>query len=302
MADREMICTIQLSGLKMLHEFDRICKKYNIQYFAFAGTLLGAVRHHGYIPWDDDLDLGIFREDYEKLEKVPAGEWGEELELLSPASPDPKHDKFFPRVYLKKSRIQSYKDVRDWKDPGTNKAWHTSLMIDLYIFDEIPDDDNEFRRIRTVIQENKARYKVLKLKPNLHFQFGKQYIKKVGKSIYGSIARMRYKEPWKKIYDESLREIRSGAKGSRSGSYYSNHEDMRFDKNDLFPLLEMDFEDMKIPVPHNYTDFLEVAYGKNYMEFPPEKDRYHINFIFADLGNGTVLNIDPIPGSLGEKA
>ena len=72
-----------------------------------------------------------------------------------------------------------------------------------------------------------------------------------------------------------------------------------YDKDDIFPLQYAKFEDMEIPIPKNYDKILRDMYG-DYMQFPPENERYHINFIYADLGNGKKYVVDPMPGSLGE--
>lgn len=72
---------VQMVQLEILLEFDRICKKHDIPYQLFAGTLLGSVRHKGFIPWDDDIDLAMIREDYNKFLEVAASELNEHFIL-----------------------------------------------------------------------------------------------------------------------------------------------------------------------------------------------------------------------------
>ncbi|MDE7248566.1 MAG: LicD family protein, partial [Lachnospiraceae bacterium] len=63
--------------LQILEKIDEVCRKHHITYYAHYGTLLGAVRHQGFIPWDDDLDIAMFRDDYEKFQKIAAEEFTE---------------------------------------------------------------------------------------------------------------------------------------------------------------------------------------------------------------------------------
>ena len=74
------------ANLKILKEIDRICRKYNIKYMLDAGTLIGAVRHNGFIPWDDDADVAFTRNQYDAFMKVVKRELPEGLELLEPDS------------------------------------------------------------------------------------------------------------------------------------------------------------------------------------------------------------------------
>lgn len=83
--------------LQILVEIDRICKKYNIRYFAEWGTLIGAVRHSGFVPWDDDLDIGMLREDYERFKEVAKDELPGEFAIHDYATKE-NHWLFLSRV------------------------------------------------------------------------------------------------------------------------------------------------------------------------------------------------------------
>ena len=99
----EKMKRIWYTEISLLQELDRVCKKYGLRYFAEYGTLLGAVRHNGFIPWDDDIDVAMLRDDYEKLKKVAAEEF--------------KAPYFFQDSYTD-SMIWAFSKLRDRNDSG----------------------------------------------------------------------------------------------------------------------------------------------------------------------------------------
>lgn len=144
------------------------------------------------------------------------------------------------------------------------------------------------------------RYKPLKLKCNINHVHGIKKVKNIVKLLYGTCFRTFVDQPCAQLYKKYLKIIESIKPGSKIAYYISDYDKLCFERDEIFPLIKTEFEDFEIPIPKNYQDFLAKAYG-DYMLYPPENERYHINFIYVDLGNGTVFNIDPIPGSLGAK-
>ena len=108
---------LQLVELEILDEFVRICEKYHLTYYLYYGTLLGAVRHKGYIPWDDDMDIILFREDYEKFCEVAGDEINPEFFVQNNVS-DPGYPDGITRIrkkgtkyvtdYMQRMRLKSY--------------------------------------------------------------------------------------------------------------------------------------------------------------------------------------------------
>ena len=90
----EVLKQLQNVEVDMLEIFVRICEKYDIKYFAIYGTAIGCIRHQGFIPWDDDIDVGMLWEDYKKLRAVPKEEWGDSVILCDPS--DDNEDHYFP--------------------------------------------------------------------------------------------------------------------------------------------------------------------------------------------------------------
>ena len=297
---QQIIREIQAKQLRSLKKFDAVCKKYDIAYFLFWGTLIGAVRHHGFIPWDDDMDLGMMRSDYEKLCRVPVQEWGDEVLFIRPEENSVLHDKEFARLYVKGTKIQSARDLQ-WEDRRTGYKWYTSLMCDIYVCDYAPDDEAVFIKNRKKIWSLRKYYKLSKLKCCPETASVKSKVKCCYRNMRGAFLRLIYKDPWKHISDKIDRISQNGGGHSRICCYLDiEGETYQFLESDFFPLKTVMFEDMEAPIPNNYDKILRASY-QEYMEYPPEEDRYHIPFIYIDLGEGKPYRRETLPGSLSEK-
>lgn len=121
--------------LEMLKEFDQLCNDNNLTYFLTGGTLLGSVRHQGFIPWDDDIDLGMPREDYIKLQKI--FEKNDEKYFLQHFDSDP----YFGIPISKLRRKNTYYPEKVLK----NNQGHKGVFIDIFPWDYIPK--NIFKKI-----------------------------------------------------------------------------------------------------------------------------------------------------------
>ena len=118
--------------LEMLERFDQVCKMHGLTYWAFYGTLLGAVRHQGFVPWDDDIDLVMFRDDYERLKTVASREFREPY--------------FFQDAYTDR-RIWALSKIRDSRTTGIEfrdlRDFHQGIFIDIFPLDSVAEENHE---------------------------------------------------------------------------------------------------------------------------------------------------------------
>lgn len=248
---------IQLIQLEMLLEVDRICKKCNIQYCIIAGTLLGAVRHGGYIPWDDDADVAFLRTQYEKFCKVC------ETEL--------DHTRFYLQTHSNTSGYRwGYGKLRRKNTEFVRKGqehmnFPTGVFIDIFPLDNVPD--NMFmRRMHnltcTVIR--KTLWSTVGAKVDKHI---------IIRSIYWCLSRIP-KEFVFRAYDKLM--------------YLSNKKTSQMVRILTFPtpnngyygyyrkwyeeLENIKFEGYYFPAPKDYDEYLTFKFG-DYHKFPPIEQR-----------------------------
>ena len=258
---------VHAASLKILKEIDRICRKYKIRYALDAGTLIGAVRHKGFIPWDDDADVVFLRSQYEAFVKVAGRELPDTMELLLP---DSYRDgraffDFTPRIIYKNSRCHQDSPEMNFYGGKLNHIW-----VDLFILDKLPASPAGAAVTRFV---QKAIYGLaMGHRPGLDF---KKY-SLVHKIFVGGLAGVGRFIPLRLI---SAMQRAAALKDRRSRGtrwYYSNYQ-----PDYLYVTLEGSwceavedaaFEDAQLMIPKGWHEVLTEVYG-DYMQLPPEEKR-----------------------------
>lgn len=268
--DYNNICKQRMKSI--LKYFISFCDNHNLRYYCSQGTCLGVVRHHGFIPWDDDIDVMMPRPDYNKLIGELSGEISNDLELVTPYN-TPNYYLPFAKLIEKKSTI-----IERRKIPCT-----LGLFIDIFPINGMPDNRDETLNIsksyslyRQKLTEVSSREGIIDL---LYFCFSGQF-GRVGRSLKYYFSRDASRE---KILSR-LHEL--GEKYNYDDSIYVSVEDSNvieqpFPKDWLEPSVIMAFDELKVSMPRDSDSYLKHAYG-NYMEFPPEEQRInnHMESLF----------------------
>lgn len=254
--------------LDLLFEIIRICEKHHIQYFLAGGNILGAVRHKGFIPWDDDIDVAIFRKDYDKFCEVCPSEVKEPYFFQTTLT---ENGCWFNTARLCNSNTTGIRRALAGRTDA-NKG----IFVDILPIDAVSDNRHRqnliFRRVhvRTVIADaycfNMNSHPVTRfINWFLHLRLIPFDIKK----WYRQTNRIAASVPWEK----------ANRIGFVMWTPY-RHDRVTWEKSDYDSTVELPFEFTKIKVPSGYERVLRVMYG-DYMKFPPVESRgsWH-QFIF----------------------
>lgn len=258
---------VHQANLSILKEIDRICRKHRIQYLLDAGTLLGAVRHKGFIPWDDDADLAFTRSNYEAFINVVRSELPKEMELLEPK--DLKGGKAFydftARIIYKKSRTHEDTAEMKYYEGKLNHLW-----VDLFTIDELPG--NKIASTITLLTHTVIyglamghRYQLDLKKYSLINKIGVGILAFIGKLIPMSVLRtFQYKTALK------------DQKGKSNLRYYSNYQPdylyVTLKKEWCEETVDLEFEDTKLMAPKGWHEVLTWIYG-DYNKLPPKENQ-----------------------------
>lgn len=259
----------------VLREFQEICRRHHLTYYAIGGTAIGAVRHHGIIPWDDDIDVGMPRPDFERFLNICRVSDLGNYELVSSES-HAGYNLPFPKFCNKTTTLVERSDV----------PCVIGLFIDVFPLDSTSDDIEEVRqlvgRYRKLMNRNEAicthstflQYLALLLKPS---EWGRFVCKTLGfffrKPVKQYLLRKMDAICQRYSYGETRHVINyGGAYGIRELFSSSVLEGKP---------VNVPFEDITIDLMPGYDDYLHGVYG-NYMQLPPEDQRagHHLKAFF----------------------
>lgn len=260
--DYEKYRKIQLIQLEMLKEVDRICKKHNLQYYLSGGTLLGAVRHGGFIPWDDDLDIFLVRKDYDKLAQVMDKELDKRMFYQ-----DWHKEKGYPYNFAK-IRMNKTKFVQS---ELMQCDMHHGIYIDIFPLDNAPNDKSACLSHLKKVQ----RLKTLLAVSYMSFKKGGKY-RSVLQCILIALVKTFFSQQQihKKVEKEVLK-----YNFVECDNYAAKMS--RFALKEVYPkswfekIEYVDFEGLKCPAPSEMDAMLTMLYG-DYMT-PPPSDEWGLN-------------------------
>ena len=246
-------------SIDLLTQVDFLCKKHNLKYFAIGGTLLGAIRHKGFIPWDDDIDIALPREDFDKFLKYASEELTEPYFLQTPLT-DPS---FFNRLFV---RLRNSNTTAISPFDGKLEC-NNGIFIDIFPLDSYSPSrkNNRFikkEKLLSAVAWNKIHFKQLKkrgIARFFSFCFSNVLLRGNISDFY-----KRHENKCLKISSNKLEYM------GIQYSFYRGGKEKWYWKSDCFDEMAfVDFEYIKIPIPKNYETILETTYG-NYLEYPPK--------------------------------
>lgn len=258
-AEQKKIWQVELN---ILQEFMRVCNKCHLKFFVAHGTLLGAVRHKGFIPWDDDIDVNMPRQDYEELKRIAPHEFKSPFFFQTYESD--------PSIFYGHGKLR-FSDATgiDVRDIGLNTG-NTGLFIDVFPMDGIVEDMKK----RAVQSQHIEFYRGLllaKIYGKRHWHFEQYPPRRWG--FYKRLSRFLRADWLNQKFEEWVTKY-SLVPTERTGiiAYLTDYECCYWYQSDYEKLVELDFEDIKVPAPAQYERCLRIKW-QNYMQFPEPNER-----------------------------
>ena len=264
--------------LDMLVEFDRICKKLEIQYFLDSGTLLGAVRHKGFIPWDDDIDVIMLRKDYDIL--------------INNGTSLFRYPYFLQCAYTDAGYYRGHAQIRNSETAGIlpqeKKArFNQGIFIDVFVLDGLTPNREHLKKQFDV--KNKIQKIFKKKYPFYSDNQVKMFLNWCRSIVY----HIRYRDDVKlyQTFERILKRYSKSLYVDKIGFYTDCNKVHYLKKNWYLNSIDCSFEGFSFPIPQEYDVILKMDYGEDYM-IPQNNPTLHGEIMFdTQRSYKEVLNI-----------
>ena len=264
--------------LDLLNEFSKVCAEHNLKWFVHAGTMLGAVRHHGYIPWDDDVDVVMPRKDYEKLCAIAPSVFSYPY-FFQNDDTDPCFAKNFSRLRnsLTTAIVKNY--------VSRKYPFNQGVYIDIFPFDNIPDDGGQRNRYyEELTRLNRQSWHLMDIvhryHPRKELSVAKQ-IKFFIKHLFAKYVLCKqdeYKLKMKQHYDLVTKYNHTETK-CVGESIVPPLGRWKWKREWVDNVVYMQFEMLSVPVPAGYAECLEAGFGKDW-RVPKQVGALHGSILF----------------------
>ena len=252
---------VRRSQMEMLDLLADFCDKHGLTYYLSGGTLLGAVRHRGFIPWDDDIDVNMPRPDADRLIELTGGVLNDHVEVAAPFGPVP-HAVGYLRVYDKRYVLRSAS--RDGR-----AFYYMNLFVDIFPIEGLPTDMKRVRRHYRVAST------LIYLRKLAFFQGvpGKRGLNRTLRLIARPFAKLMGVDFWNRLLLRTALKYRYDAceyVGVVTSNFHTVEEYIR--REDYGTPVRVEFEGKQYNAPANAHRYLENLYG-DYMQLPPPEKR-----------------------------
>ena len=254
---------------EMAVDLDERCRQNNLHLFLAGGSVLGAVRHGGFIPWDDDMDFGMIRNEYDKLKEIFDKSFSDLYELRCPGSAYPNGNRF----------MQIYKKGTVLKTIESNPLQPDEIGIDVFPYDYVPES-----HIKQTIKGTVANGTMFIASCVMDKTYGSKEMERFmcksseGKRLLyirkfvGTVFSFWSPEKWFDKVDSIIKHSKdSSLVTSATGRKHYFGE--IYPKDVFFPLIEIPFRDHNFYAPAKYQEYLKGLYGNDYMTIPDQSKR-----------------------------
>ena len=258
--------------LEILDYVATFCDEHEITYWLDFGTLIGAIRHKGYIPWDDDIDISMMRADYERFMKLFNDEQTSESKYeMYCIENDHQYGLLFGKVQNNETIIYEHRKIKNEHDTSElMKKKHRGVKIDIFIYDNVPDDKNEAERIfrkRDFYRKiTELRRKTRKPKGNLFRIVCSYMLRCLCRIMFSPLPVNYFLVKATKLFSKNE------SVPVKCVSCFTSWYSAAIDKHVFDSFIDVEFEGRKYKAPIGYDELLRAYYG-DYMQLPPVEER-----------------------------